>query len=94
MAHHPPHQLVVDDDDDDESNVFVADQGVPTSGKVSADKYFGDDGDDGDDDDVIGEGSRYHIVNGQRYPRVPISKLLGENVIVVKDISKGTLCNA
>ncbi len=53
-------------------------------------------GSDDDDDDVDGGSSddeqHFHTVNGVRYPRVPISKELGEHVIVVRDISKGCKC--
>jgi len=94
---------LVDDDDDDAIAVDHSDSQAASESKHphQANGHRIDDGDhddeDGDDDDGDfdeEDESLFHMVNGVRYPRVPISKELGENVILVRDISKGTCVSA
>ena len=94
---------LVDDDDDDAIAVDHSDSQAASESKHphQANGHRIDDGDhddeDGDDDDGDfdeEDESLFHMVNGVRYPRVPISKELGENVILVRDISKGTCVRA
>lgn len=98
-----PHDGGLVDDDDDAIAVDHSDSQAASESKHphQANGHRIDDGDhddeDGDDDDGDfdeEDESLFHMVNGVRYPRVPISKELGENVILVRDISKGTCVSA
>ena len=100
-----PHDGGLVDDDDDAIAVDHSDSQAASESKHphQANGHRIDDIDhedeDGNDDDGDGDfdeqdESLFHMVNGVRYPRVPISKELGENVILVRDISKGTCVRA